>query len=116
MRVLLSRWYQWAAEKRKKRNVRQAKVQSIQHICGKHLNSPQLSQDEHNDDDDENKEEEVEEETETQSLLTRFKCIVNEVIENTRKEKIVLEMIEKQKERENCTFQFLSDDESVLYR
>ena len=121
LRESLTHWSQWTRAKIKRRRVVQAKVQSLQTICGDHLNSPQFtSEEEEEEEEDEAEEEEEEgEKDRSQTVLNRFISIVNQVIENTRKEGIVQEMLEKQKEREvieNCSFQFLADEESSLYR
>ena len=103
------------------------KIQSVQVICGGHLNFPEYGsqgsqEQEEQKNEEEAEEEEVEEEEEAnknESAIARFKCIVNLLIEKTRKEVIVQELLEKQKEKEvieTCSFQFLSDDESFLYR
>ena len=117
LRESLTHWSQWTRAKIKRRRVVQAKVQSIQTICGDHLNSPRFT----SEDEEEEEEEEGEEgkKDRSQTVLNRFISIVNQVIYNTRKEEIVQEMLEKQKEREvieNCSFQFLADEESSLYR
>ena len=121
-RASLTHWHQWTRAKVKKKKVLQAKVQSIQIICGGHLKSPVYSSQEEEDEQTEEKEndkEEEEEENKKESAIVRFKSVVNQLIEKTRKEEIVHELLEKQKEKEvieKCSFQFLSDEESVLYR
>ena len=94
------------------------KIQSVQAICEGHLNYPEYGSQEQEQHQNEEEEEE-EAANKNESAIARFKCIVNLLIENTRKEVIVQELLEKQKEKEvieTCSFQFLCDDESFLYR
>ena len=117
-RASLSHWHQWTRAKITRRKVVQAKIQSVQVICGGHLQPPQYnSQEEEGEQKEE--EEKKKEVNKKESAIARFKCVVNLLIKNTRKEVIVQELLEKQKEKEvieKCSFQFLSDDESFLYR
>ena len=122
----LSHWHRWAGAKRKKRKVVQVKIQSVQMMCGGHLQPPeygsqqQEEKEEQKEEKQEQKGEKGEEEvTKNGSAMARFKCIVSQLIQKRRKEKIIQELFEKQKEKggiETCSFQFLCDDESFLYR
>ena len=89
-------------------------------MCGGHLQSPVYTSQEEEEDGEESEEEQEEEEANRkESAIARFKSIVKQMIMKTRKEDIVQELLEKQKEKEiieKCSFQFLSDDESCLYR
>ena len=126
-RASLSHWCQWTRAKIKKRKVIQAKIKSVQMMCGGHLKTPEYSSQEEEEeqneekehDEEEEEEEEEEESNKKESMLERFRCVVKQLIEKTRKEKVVQELLEKQKEKEvieKCSFQFLSDEESCLYR
>ena len=115
LRETFNHWHGRTQNKIKQREFLHSKLQTI---CGSNFDSPEFSS------QDEEEEEEMEEEEEGEtcedsmrpSPLLRFKSLVNQVITNIRNEEILQEMMEKQKERENCTHQFLADDESSLYR
>jgi len=120
IRASLSHWHQWTRAKIKKRKIVQAKIQSVQMMCGGHLQSPVYTSQEEEEDGEQSEEEQEEEEANRkESAIARFKSIVKQMILKTRKEHVVQELLEKQKEKEvieKCSFQFLSDDESCLYR
>ena len=114
LRETLYHWHRRTQNKIKQRELLGAKLQTI---CGPNFNSPDFSsQEEEEEEEEEEDEVETYEDNMKPSPLLRFKSTVNQVMKNIRNEEILQEMLEKQKERENCTHQFLADDESSLYR